>query len=152
MAHCDFYLSCVQQLSELAIRRNDEELGRVMAVYLSSAIQLSHMKFGYGIHQFVRLLKELNQSFKLCADPILVILIQFLLECRANCFQPLLDLVQNLVEKNPCNAYILSMVMLFSRKYNTYYCYLCYVMLSRSSLPFSPSFPIPANWNPASSG
>lgn len=109
MAHCNFYLTCIQQLSEFAATRKDEELGRVLAIYLASAVQMSHKKYGYGIHNSIRILQELNSAFNLYVEPILILSSQFLLECHANCYEPLLELCQNLIEKSP-NAYVFSMV------------------------------------------
>ena len=43
------YLTCVQQMCEYAIADRDEELGRITAVLLVSAMQTCHKKFGFGI-------------------------------------------------------------------------------------------------------
>ena len=72
-------------------------------------MQMCHRKFGYGIHQSVRLIKELVNNFTLCLEPIVVILSEFLLECHANCYDLILDLCQHFVGRN-INPYVWSML------------------------------------------
>lgn len=100
---------CVQHLCEYSIAQKDEDLGREVAIYLTSAMQDSHKKFGFGIHHCIYLLKQLNTNFTLCLEPIVVMISQFLLECQANCYEPILDLCLNLVDK-PCNTYVWAML------------------------------------------
>lgn len=100
---------CVQHLCEYAIDQENEELGREVAIHLTAAMQASHKKFGFGNHHCIYLLKQLNNKFTLYLEPIVVMIGQFLLECQANCYEPILDLCLNLISK-PCNTYIWAML------------------------------------------
>ncbi len=80
-----------------------------MAIFLASAMQTCHKNLGFGIRHFVWLLKKLHASFTLCLEPLIVILSHFLLDCNANCYEPLLDLFQSLIGSN-CNPYIWRML------------------------------------------
>jgi len=113
------YLTCVQQMCEYAIADRDEELGRITAVLLVSAMQTCHKKFGFGINQSIRLVRELNNSFTLWLEPIIIMLSQFILECHANCFEPILDLCQHFLPKR-CNAYVWSMLQIAVLSIYTY--------------------------------
>ena len=105
------YLTSIQQMCEYAIADRDEELGRITAILLVSAMQICHNRFGFGINQSIRLVRELNSSFTLWLEPIIIILSQFLLQCHANCFEPILDLCQHFLSKH-CNAYVWSMLQI----------------------------------------
>ena len=105
------YLTSIQQMCEYAIADRDEELGRITAILLVSAMQICHNRFGFGINQSIRLVRELNSSFALWLEPIIIILSQFLLQCHANCFEPILDLCQHFLSKH-CNAYVWSMLQI----------------------------------------
>lgn len=109
MEHCNFRINCIQQLCGVALSRKDEELGQVMAIFLSSAMQTSHKKYGFGIQYCARLLKDLSDAFTLYVEPVLVILSQFLLDCHANCFDPLLDVLRKFAETS-CNSFVWCMV------------------------------------------
>ncbi len=100
---------CVQYLCEYAIIQKDEELGKVVAIFLTSAMQISHIKLGFGIHHCVTLLKQLNEQFTLYLEPIVVILSLFLLDCQANCYEPILDL-SLCISKKRCNTYVWAML------------------------------------------
>ena len=103
------YLTGVQQMCEYAIADRNEDLGKVTATLLVSAMQICHCKFGFSVNQSMRLVKELNNNFSLWLEPIVIILSQFILECQANCFEPVLELCQHFLKKQ-CNPYVWSML------------------------------------------
>ena len=80
-----------------------------MAIYMTFAMQESHKNSGCSIHHSIILLKQLNDSFTLHLEPIVVLLAQFLLECHANCYEPVLDLCLSLAKKS-CNTYVWAML------------------------------------------
>lgn len=101
---------CVQHLCEYAIaQKGEDDLASVLAIFLASAMQTCHNKFGFGIHHCVFLLKQLVDYCTIEVEPIAVMIGQFLLECQANCYEPLLDLCLSLAKKH-CNTYIWGML------------------------------------------
>ena len=99
----NFYLMCIQHLCEYAIGQKEEnDLASVLAIFLTCAMQTYHTKFGFGIQHSIFLLKQLNEHCTLYLEPIVVMISQFLLECRANCYEPILELCLNLTKKNCC--------------------------------------------------
>ena len=99
----NFYLMCTQHLCEYAIsHKGEDDLASVLAIFLTCAMQTCHNKFGFGIQHSVFLLKQLNEHCTLYLEPIVVMISQFLLECKANCYEPLLELCLNLKKKNCC--------------------------------------------------
>ena len=105
----NFYLLCVQHLCEYAIIQKDEELGKLMAIFLTSAMQNCHTKLGFGINHSIILIKQLNDQFVLYLEPIVAMIGLFLLECQPNCYYPVLDLCLSLSTKR-CSAYVWAML------------------------------------------
>ena len=94
---------CIQHLCEYAIGQKEEnDLASVLAIFLTCAMQTYHNKFGFGIEHSIFLLKQLNEHCTLYLEPIVVMISQFLLECKANCYEPILELCLNLTKKNCC--------------------------------------------------
>lgn len=72
-------------------------------------MQWSHTKFGFSVDHSISLLKELDNTFTLWLEPIIILISAFLLECHSNCYEPVLDLCLQLANQT-CNRYIWSML------------------------------------------
>jgi hypothetical protein len=101
---------CVQHLCEYAIsQKGEDDLASVLAIFLTCTMQTCHKKFGFGIQHSVFLLKQLNEHCTLYLEPIVVMISQFLLECQANCYEPILEFCLSLTKKN-CSTYVWGML------------------------------------------
>lgn len=101
---------CVQHLCEYAIsQKGEDNLASVLAIFLTCTMQTCHKKFGFGIQHSVFLLKQLNEHCTLYLEPIVVMISQFLLECQANCYEPILEFCLSLTKKN-CSTYVWGML------------------------------------------
>lgn len=72
-------------------------------------MQTCHVKFGFGIEHCIMLIKQLNDNFTLYLEPIVVMIGLFLLDCQANCYEPILGLCLNFAKKQ-CNTYVWAML------------------------------------------
>jgi hypothetical protein len=105
---------CVQHLCEYAIsQKGEDDLASVLAIFLTCTMQTCHKKFGFGIQHSVFLLKQLNEHCTLYLEPIVVMISQFLLECQANCYEPILEFCLSLTKKN-CSTYVCLGYVIFS--------------------------------------